>query len=133
MKALHALWGEGSRVVFGRQGSLPALAVSGLLILASAADLIVPESATVRASFPDAIRWAIVTATAVGYGDIAPTTFQGGAIGVVLRLTGVGLISTLAAFCTPALPARNPPCTCGRLPPRFAFQVLACKAPGAVS
>ena len=48
-------------------------------------------------SFWSGVWWAVVTATTVGYGDIAPTSPGGRAIAVVLMLVGVGLVATLAA------------------------------------
>ena len=44
--------------------------------------------------------WAIVTASTVGYGDIAPATLIRRVIAVLMMLAGVGLISTLAASIT---------------------------------
>jgi voltage-gated potassium channel len=48
-------------------------------------------------SFPDAIWWAIVTATTVGYGDLSPVTVEGRAIAVVLMLVGIGLLGVITA------------------------------------
>jgi voltage-gated potassium channel len=48
-------------------------------------------------SYPDALWWAIVTVTTVGYGDRYPTTEGGRAVAVVLMLVGIGLIGVLTA------------------------------------
>jgi len=48
-------------------------------------------------SYPDALWWAIVTVTTVGYGDRYPTTGGGRAVAVVLMLVGIGLIGVLTA------------------------------------
>jgi voltage-gated potassium channel len=48
------------------------------------------------ASFSDAMWWGIVTLTTVGYGDITPITSVGRWAGVVLMVTGIGIIGTLA-------------------------------------
>jgi voltage-gated potassium channel len=48
-------------------------------------------------SYPDALWWAIVTVTTVGYGDRYPTTEGGRAVAVVLMLIGIGLIGVLTA------------------------------------
>lgn len=47
--------------------------------------------------FGDALWWAVVTATTVGYGDHFPVTDQGRAVAVVLMLLGIGLFSVLTA------------------------------------
>ena len=47
--------------------------------------------------YPDALWWAIVTVTTVGYGDRFPTTSGGRAVAVVLMLVGIGLIGVLTA------------------------------------
>jgi voltage-gated potassium channel len=53
-------------------------------------------------SFGDALWWAIVTATTVGYGDVSPVTAEGRVIAVILMLVGIGVIgvftATLASF-----------------------------------
>jgi voltage-gated potassium channel len=48
-------------------------------------------------NYPDALWWAIVTVTTVGYGDRYPTTEGGRAVAVVLMLVGIGLIGVLTA------------------------------------
>lgn len=40
----------------------------------------------------DALWWAIVTATTVGYGDVSPVTSEGRILAVILMLTGIGVI-----------------------------------------
>ncbi|MDN4478535.1 potassium channel family protein [Demequina lignilytica] len=48
-------------------------------------------------NFADAIWWALVTMTTVGYGDFAPVTGQGRAIATVLMLMGIALIGVITA------------------------------------
>lgn len=58
--------------------------------------LVEPEINT----FPDALWWAIVTTTTVGYGDISPTTGIGRFLAVVLMLVGIGIIGTFTSAIT---------------------------------
>lgn len=46
----------------------------------------------------DAIWWAYVTITTVGYGDIYPVTTEGRIIAAILMTVGVGLFGTFTAF-----------------------------------
>ena len=59
------------------------------------------ESASIQ-SFPDALWWAVVTITTVGYGDMVPVTAAGRAVGFVLMLGGIaffsGVTANLASF-----------------------------------
>lgn len=48
-------------------------------------------------SYADALWWAIVTVTTVGYGDRYPVTAAGRGVAVVLMLTGIGLVGVLSA------------------------------------
>ena len=48
-------------------------------------------------SYPDALWWAIVTVTTVGYGDRYPVSAGGRGVAVVLMLVGIGLIGVLTA------------------------------------
>jgi voltage-gated potassium channel Kch len=59
----------------------------------------------------DAIWWAYVTITTVGYGDQFPVTNWGRVIGVLVMTAGVGLFGTLAGFLSTKLltpPAKKP-------------------------
>jgi voltage-gated potassium channel len=47
--------------------------------------------------FSDALWWAIVTVTTVGYGDRFPVSAGGRGVAVVLMLVGIGLIGVLTA------------------------------------
>ena len=46
----------------------------------------------------DAIWWAYVTITTVGYGDKFPVTTEGRVIGMILMTAGVGLFGTFTGF-----------------------------------
>jgi len=54
------------------------------------------EGASIQ-SFPDALWWAVVTITTVGYGDMVPVTAAGRAIGLILMLGGIAFFSGLTA------------------------------------
>jgi len=43
----------------------------------------------------DALYWSIVTLTTVGYGDIVPVTTLGRLLGMLVMVSGIGLVSTL--------------------------------------
>jgi voltage-gated potassium channel len=88
------------RTIFVRRGVPYVLALSCLLIMAGGAALALVEPGTVHGGFADGVWWAIVTASTVGYGDIAPSTTVGRVIAVLMMLAGVGLISTLAGSIT---------------------------------
>jgi voltage-gated potassium channel len=46
----------------------------------------------------DALWWAVVTITTVGYGDKFPTTSEGRLVGTALMIAGVGLFSTFSGL-----------------------------------
>lgn len=46
----------------------------------------------------DALWWAVVTLSTVGYGDRFPVTSEGRVIAAVLMIAGVGLFGTLSGF-----------------------------------
>jgi voltage-gated potassium channel len=58
----------------------------------------------------DALWWAIVTITTVGYGDYFPVTGAGRIVGVFVMFAGVGIIGSLASILSSILipPAQSP-------------------------
>lgn len=63
-------------------------------------------------TYTDAMWWAIVTATTVGYGDISPETGFGRLIAIVLMIFGIGLIglvtSSIASYFSTAQKMADP-------------------------
>jgi voltage-gated potassium channel len=51
----------------------------------------------------DALWWAVVTITTVGYGDVSPTTAEGRLAAAVLMVLGITFFSFLTATFTAAL------------------------------
>lgn len=48
-------------------------------------------------SYGDALWWAVVTVTTIGYGDRYPVTAAGRGVAVVLMLVGIGLLGVITA------------------------------------
>jgi voltage-gated potassium channel len=75
----------------------------GLVIIAATVVASVEggEGASIH-SFADALWWAVVTITTVGYGDMVPLTLAGRAIAFVLMIGGIaffsGVTANLASF-----------------------------------
>lgn len=72
-----------------------------MLIVFACAGLVLSFEANSRGSnihnYGQALWWAIVTVTTVGYGDKYPVTPGGQDVAVVLMLVGIGLIGVLTA------------------------------------
>lgn len=92
----------GSRIFMGarRMVQVDYLVVYAVLLVMISSTVVTTvetgENAQIN-SFSDAIWWATVTVTTIGYGDIVPVTEAGRAMGYVLVLGGVGLFSALTA------------------------------------
>ena len=89
-------------ILFRRAQSafLAALLVSILLIVFSAAAVLQFETspgANIRTP-EDAVWWATVTITTVGYGDRYPLSSEGRLIAALLMTAGVGLFGTFSGF-----------------------------------
>ncbi len=79
---------------------LAATLVSLLLVVFSAVAMLHFESvegANIKGP-EDALWWAFVTITTVGYGDRFPVTTEGRILGAMLMMAGVGLFGTLSGF-----------------------------------
>jgi voltage-gated potassium channel len=72
-----------------------------VVIIFACAGLVLSFEAHAKGSnihgFADALWWAMVTVTTVGYGDKFPVTAGGRGVAVVLMLVGIGLIGVLTA------------------------------------
>ena len=77
-------------------GFIYMLYIAVVLILTSAVLISRIEEKT----FGEALWWAIVTTTTVGYGDISPSTGAGRFVAVILMIFGIGLISMLTGTIT---------------------------------
>lgn len=83
------------------EGAFLAAALLSMLLLLSSSVAVLqfedtPESNIKGAA--DALWWAFVTITTVGYGDRYPVTAEGRLVGAMLMTAGVGLFGTFSGF-----------------------------------
>ncbi|MFY1698329.1 potassium channel family protein [Solwaraspora sp. WMMA2101] len=82
------IWARGRLALYVGSTTVLLVIVSGLAVLdAERAD---PDGAI--NSYPDALWWAVVTITTVGYGDYFPVTTTGRFVALALMIGGIGLI-----------------------------------------
>jgi voltage-gated potassium channel len=96
--ALSAIRGVG-RVLSHRGFHYVLLAVVVLVFVGAAVEVAFEShapGASIR-SYGDALWWAMVTITTVGYGDKVPVTAAGRGVAVVFMVTGVALFGLLTA------------------------------------
>lgn len=73
--------------------SFIAVIMGGILILEFESG----ESGNIK-NGPDALWWAFVTMTTVGYGDFYPVSVGGRTVAVILMLVGIGLFGTFTGY-----------------------------------
>jgi len=94
---------QGTRLVTSRgvlQTGQAVVASAALLVWVGAVAIYNAESGVAAAkivSFGDALWWAVVTITTVGYGDITPVTVEGRVIAVGLMIVGIALLGVVTA------------------------------------
>lgn len=92
--------GVAFRRISTRPGFRSFLLVALGVIVAAAGALYAVEHGQPEAnihSFGDALWWAVVTSTTVGYGDHFPVTDEGRAVAVVLMLVGIAVFGVVTA------------------------------------
>lgn len=78
-----------------------AMFVLSLLLLVAASFAYVAEHAVQPDAFgtiPDALWWAVVTMTTVGFGDVVPITPLGKVLGGVIAVIGIGMVALPAGL-----------------------------------
>ncbi|MCL2516052.1 MAG: potassium channel family protein [Microbacteriaceae bacterium] len=95
--AFTVLQRRASTTLRGRVILFAGVAAALLLYVAALAEL---DAERVRGNIKtigDALWWAIVTITTVGYGDVHPVTLVGKLVGVCVMLGGIALIGVVTA------------------------------------
>jgi voltage-gated potassium channel len=97
---LHApAMGTLARVVSNERDTLASILIIFLIVLVAAATGTLLFEHKVQADrfggLPDALWWAIVTLTTVGYGDVVPATVGGKIIGAVVMVSGIAVLALM--------------------------------------
>lgn len=99
---------RGSRLRIGRTATAVVIAVVFITYLGALAVLNAErgaKGATIE-TFGDALWWALVTMSTVGYGDYTPVTANGRIIAVGIMIVGVGLLGLVGASVASAVVSR---------------------------
>lgn len=115
--ALVVMATRGARRLFERLGAV-ALVAAGVVIVGAAVGYRAEHATNPEfKTFGDALWWAIVTLTTVGYGDVVPETTAGRVDGVMIMITGVAVLGLLAGFLASFFGLATP--SSGSPPPRI--------------
>jgi len=98
--------GNKSVKVFRRLGKL-GIWLAGLSVIAALIVLHSEPPSSGFETFGDAIWWALVSFTTVGYGDLYPVTPMGRLAGVLMMVAGLAALGTVAAVLGSALGATD--------------------------
>ncbi|MCC6179383.1 MAG: potassium channel family protein [Chloroflexi bacterium] len=92
------IWAEAKDAI--RQRTMSVIAITSVLCIWAAATLVFFAERGGDgpiASYEDALWWAVVTITTVGYGDVYPKTAAGRGIAFALMLVGISIFGLLTA------------------------------------
>ena len=81
---------------------IPVILTALVIVLGGIAEYLVENKqpgATIT-RLGDALWWAVITITTVGYGDYTPISSLGRIIGVIVMFSGIGLVVTLVTVIT---------------------------------
>lgn len=101
-----AIWAARNKIIVFLVVVLVAVTISGTLMFHIEA-IQVGEEASDFTSIPQAMYWAIVTMTTVGYGDVVPKTSLGKVISTMLILLGYSLIIVPSTFVSAQITQRK--------------------------
>jgi voltage-gated potassium channel len=87
---------RGARRLFERLGAVAVVAMGVVIVGAAVAYRAEHATNPEFKTFGDALWWAVVTLTTVGYGDIVPETTAGRVDGVMIMIAGVSVLGLLA-------------------------------------
>jgi voltage-gated potassium channel len=95
LRATAVLWRVSAtvRAILGTNALGWVLMATSVVVLLGAGAVMVAEPQ--MGDFGDALWWAIVTSTTVGYGDLAPATIVGRLVAVVLMVVGIGALGMI--------------------------------------
>jgi voltage-gated potassium channel len=101
-----AIWRARNKIIVFLVVVLVAVTISGTLMY-HIESIQSGEHASQFTSIPQAMYWAIVTMTTVGYGDVVPQTAVGKVISAILILLGYSLIIVPSTFVTAQFAQRH--------------------------
>lgn len=103
-----AIWDSRDKIIVFLSVVLVAVTISGTLMYHIETVMMGDSHDSDFTSIPQAMYWAIVTMTTVGYGDVVPHTTIGKIISAALILLGYSLIIVPTGFVSAQLAAKEP-------------------------